>query len=469
MDAAGSRRFHLAVLPTPGMGHLFPLAELSKLLVQRHNFTVTFITFAVADNKATQTFLSTLPSSITSISLPSVPVDDVPSDASIETRMSIVSIRSLPALRSVLLDLQSSTNLVAFLADFFATDGFQIARDLGILYYMFIPTNLQLLSLMLQLPALDAAVKCPYQDLKEPIKLPGCVPIPGPEIVTPLLDRSNDAYKWMLHHAALYRQAQGILVNSFSAIEPGAAKLLTEEEEGRPPVYPIGPMIKASSSSGASPCLKWLDEQPQGSVLFVSFGSAGTLTKKQLEKLALGLEASKQRFLFVLRSPCDEDSSSTYFTAQTKENPLVYLPEGFIERTQGVGFVVPSWAPQIEVLAHSSTGGFLSHCGWNSTLESVTHGVPMIAWPLFAEQAMNAMMLVEGVKIAIRPKKGDDGLIDSEEIARVVKELMEGEEGKVLRNRVKELKEATAVALAEGGSSYKALNEVADKWKSFAL
>ncbi|KAK8956337.1 Hydroquinone glucosyltransferase [Platanthera guangdongensis] len=434
MDFAGAHRRHIAVLPTPGMGHLFPLAELAKLLVSRHHFTVTFITFAAADNRATKNFLSTLPAGITSVSLPPVPLDDVPEDATIETRMSIVTIRSLPALRSILIDLRSSTNLVAFLADFFAADGFEIARELGIFYYMFVPTNLQFLTLMLELPALDAAVKCPFPELENPVRLPGCPPIPGPDILTPLRDRSNDAYKWMLHHARLYRQAQGILVNSFSAIEPGAAKLLAAEEEGRPPSRSA-----ATAVASAAPCLKWLDEQPQGSVLFVSFGS--------------------------VRSPSDKDSSSTYFTAHSKEDPLSYLPGGFLRRTKDAGFVIPSWAPQVEVLAHPATGGFLSHCGWNSTLESVKQGVPMIAWPLFAEQTMNAVMLVEEAKIAIRPKAGEDGVIDREEIARVVGELMEGEQGKAMRNRVKELKEAAEAALSEGGSSYTKLNEVAAKWK----
>ncbi|KAK8935878.1 Hydroquinone glucosyltransferase [Platanthera zijinensis] len=469
MDFAGAHRPHIAVLPTPGMGHLFPLAELAKLLVSRHHFTVTFITFAAADNRATKNFLSTLPAGITSVSLPPVPLDDVPEDATIETRMSIVTVRSLPALRSILIDLRSSTNLVAFLADFFAADGFEIARELGIFYYMFVPTNLQFLTLMLELPALDAAVKCPFPELENPVRLPGCPPIPGPDILTPLRDRSNDCYKWMLHHARLYRQAQGILVNSFSAIEPGAAKLLTAEEEGRPPVYPVGPLIQSRSAAtavaSAAPCLKWLDEQPRGSVLFVSFGSGGTLTRMQLGELALGLESSKHRFLLVVRSPSDKDSSSTYFTAHSKEDPLSYLPGGFLRRTKDVGFVVPSWAPQVEVLAHPATGGFLSHCGWNSTLESVKQGVPMIAWPLFAEQTMNAVMLVEEAKIAIRPKAGEDGVFDREEIARVVGELMEGEQGKAMRNRVKGLKEAAEAALSEGGSSYTKLNEVAAEWR----
>ncbi|PKA58963.1 Hydroquinone glucosyltransferase [Apostasia shenzhenica] len=465
----GVRRPHIAVLPTPGMGHLFPLAELAKLLVHRHHFTITFITFAASDNSATQAFLSTLPSSITSVALPPVPLDDIPDGATIETRMSIVTLRSLPSLRTVLLDLQSTTNLVAFLADFFAADGFHIARELGILYYMFIPSNLQFLTVMFELPALDAAIKCEFPELEEPVRLPGCVPIPGPEILTPLRNRSTEEYKWMLHHAALYRQAQGILVNSFVAIEPGPAKILTSEEQGRPPVYPVGPMIQARSAAGAegAACLRWLDEQPAGSVIFVSFGSGGTLSRKQLWELAMGLEQSKQRFLWVVRSPCDEDSSSTYFTASTKENPLSYLPEGFTERTKEVGLVVPSWAPQIDVLGHAATGGFLSHCGWNSTLESVAHGVPMIAWPLFAEQTMNAVMLAEAVRIAIRPVAGEDGFFYRGEIARVVRELMEGEQGKAVRNRVWLLKEAAGAALSEEGSSLKALDEVAAKWKSF--
>ncbi|KAG0499297.1 hypothetical protein HPP92_003602 [Vanilla planifolia] len=461
-------RPHIAVLPTPGMGHLFPLAELAKILVSRYHFTATFITFAVSENKATRDFLSTLPSAISSVSLPAVPLDDVPPDATIETRMSIVSIRSLPAIRDVLQELRSTTNLVAFLADFFAADSFCIARELGIFYYMFIPTNLQFLTLMFELPTLHATVKCPFQELVEPIKLPGCVPIPGPQILTPLRNRSNDCYRWMLHHADLYHQAQGILVNSFVAMEPRSAKHLTAggRAGSHPPVYPVGPMIQSpSATSPTSLCIKWLDEQPQCSVLFVSFGSGGTLTRRQLGELALGLEQSGQRFLFVVRSPSDEDSSSTYFTASTRENPLSYLPEGFLERTKDVGLVVPSWAPQIEVLSHDATGGFLSHCGWNSTLESVSRGVPMIAWPLFAEQSMNALMLENAARIALRPKAGDDGTFGREEIARVVRELMEGDGGKEARNRVKELKAAAAAALAEGGSSYAALDEVANKWK----
>ncbi|KAG0454730.1 hypothetical protein HPP92_023679 [Vanilla planifolia] len=471
MENGGSHRPHIAMLPSPGIGHLFPLAELAKLLVDRHQFTVTFINFAASENKTTQAVLSTLPSSITSVSLPPVPLDDLPDDAAIETRMSIVSLRSLPALRSVLSELRSTTNLVAFLADFFAADGLSVARDLGIFHYMFVPTNLHFLTLMLELPALVDAKKVPCTELAKPVPLPCCVPILAQQIPVPLRDSANEAHRWMIRHAGFYRQAQGILVNSCAAIEPGPAKVLTSATgaPSHPPVYLVGPLIKSPSDSVSklkSSCIRWLDDQPQGSVLFVSFGSGGTLSRRQLGELALGLELSGHRFLFTVRST-NEDSASAYFTAITKENPLCHLPEGFIDRTKDHGLVVPSWAPQIEVLAHASTGGFLSHCGWNSTLESIAHGVPMIAWPLFAEQMMNAVMLTEAARVAVHPKPGEDGIYDREEVARVVRELMEGEKGKLVRHKVRELKEAAATALVVGGSSYSALEEVTQKWKSF--
>ncbi|CAL5396868.1 unnamed protein product [Camellia sinensis] len=120
---------------------------------------------------------------------------------------------------------------------------------------------------------------------------------------------------------------------------------------------------------------------------------------------------SGQRFLWVVRSPNDKSANAAFFTAQSQNDPFGFLPEGFLERTKGRGLVVQSWAPQIEVLRHHSTRGFLTHCGWNSILESVVHGVPLIAWPLYAEQKMNAVMLTEGLNVALRPKSDETGLV----------------------------------------------------------
>ncbi|CAN0825214.1 Hydroquinone glucosyltransferase [Linum grandiflorum] len=169
-------------------------------------------------------------------------------------------------------------------------------------------------------------------------------------------------------------------------------------------------------------------------------------------ELALGLEASHKRFIWVVRSPNDADSSSSYFS------------EGFVDRTKGRGLIVPSWAPQMQVLSHAATGGFMSHCGWNSTLESLVNGVPMIAWPLYAEQKMNAVLLEKDFGVALRPRVGSE-VIGREEIGNVARSLMEGEEGKRVRYRMKELKDAAGKVLSKDGSSNRALSEVVQKWK----
>lgn len=450
------------------MGHLIPLAELAKRLVHRYNLTATFITFAESASKAQRAFLDSLPPSISSLSLPPVDLSDLPSDAKIETRMAVATTRSLPALTSVFQTLQQSHNLIALVADLFAPDAFDSARDLGIPPYLFFPSNLLALSLLLHLPELDRSFPCEFRDIPTPIKLPGCVAIPGKDILAPLQDKTDEAYSWMVHLGNKYREAEGILVNTFDEIEPDTAKELKKTEPGRPPVYTVGPLIRTGSEGkpDTSGCVAWLDQQPPGSVLFVSFGSGGTLSSAQTEELALGLEMSGQRFLWVVRSPIDHASNANYFNSESIDDPFEFLPKGFVQRTKGAGLVVPSWAPQIQVLGHPSTGGFLTHCGWNSTLESVVSGVPMIAWPLFAEQKQNAIMLVEDARIALKPKFGTDGVARKEEISEVVKELMEGEQGKAVRYNVRELQAAGAKALEVDGSSSKALDEIVSKWKS---
>jgi hydroquinone glucosyltransferase len=143
---------------------------------------------------------------------------------------------------------------------------------------------------------------------------------------------------------------------------------------------------------------------------------------------------------------------------------LKFLPKGFLERTKEKGFILASWAPQVEILKQNSVGGFLSHCGWNSILESIQVGVPIVAWPLFAEQAMNAVMLSDGLKVALRLKYEDDEIVDKEKIAKVIKCLMEGEEGKGMRERMKSLKDSAANALKDDGSSIQTLSHLANQW-----
>lgn len=327
------------------------------------------------------------------------------------------------------------------------------------------------LSFAFYLPQLDQEVQCEFRDLHEPVKIPGSTPVHGKDLLYPVQDRKDDAYKCFLYHAKRYRLAHGIIENSFVELEPEVIKLLQINEPGRPLVYPVGPLVNEDSSRTGvdgveiDKCLSWLDEQPRGSVIFVCFGSGGTLSSAQMNELAIGLETSEQRFLWVVRCPKDKVANVSNFIADSNVDPFDFLPNGFVERTKEKGLVVPYWAPQAKVLNHGSTGGFLTHCGWNSVLESVVNGVPLVAWPLYAEQKMNAVLVSEEVKVAMRPKVSENGLVERDEIANVVKRLMEGEEGKKLRNKMMDLKEAASIALKENGSSTKKICELALKWK----
>ncbi|CAN1157212.1 Hydroquinone glucosyltransferase [Linum perenne] len=425
------------------MGHLIPLVELAKRLVTCHSLTVTFI-IPTADGPPSAAMKSVLDS------LPSASVDSV-----FLPPVSLLA-RSLPFLRDVFRS--SGRGFSALVVDLFGTDAFDVAAEFGAAPYVFYPSTAMALSLFLYLPELDEEVTGAYSDLQEPVRIPGCIPVNGSDLLDPVQDRSNDAYRWLLYHAKRYRLAEGVMVNSFPELEPGAIKsLLSQDGPGKKPmVYPVGPLVNMDSphKTGArSECLDWLDDQPGGSVLFVSFGSGGTLSYDQINELALGLEMSEQRFLWVVRSPDDKTANASFFTAQSQNDPFHFLPKGFLDRTRGRGLVVASWAPQAQILSHNSTGGFLTHC------------VPLIVWPLYAEQKMNAVMLTDDIKVALRPKKVGNEVIKRDEIGNVVRSLMEGEEGKKVRYRMKELKDAAGKVLSKDGSSSRALSEVVQKWK----
>lgn len=128
--------------------------------------------------------------------------------------------------------------------------------------------------------------------------------------------------------------------------------------------------------------------------------------------------------------------------------------------------MVKSWAPQVAVLNHASVGGFVTHCGWNSVLEAVCAGVPMVAWPLYAEQRFNRVVMVEEMKLAFPMEESEEGFVTATEVEKRVRELMESEEGRnTLRLRIMAMKEAAETAMSDGGSSRTALTKLVKSWR----
>lgn len=241
----------------------------------------------------------------------------------------------------------------------------------------------------------------------------------------------------------------GQLVNTFYEMEKKFIDWWKRED--RIKVWCVGPLCLAEPEPEPPKVepswIKWLDEKlEQGcSVLYVAFGSQAEISHEQLKQIAIGLEESKVNFLWVVR--------------KLKETEL---GEGFEERVKERGIVVRDWVDQRQILKHQSVQGFLSHCGWNSVLESVCAGVPMLAWPMLAEQPLNARMVVEEIKAGLRVETFDgtlNGFVKWEGLVKMVKELMEGEMGKEVRKKVKEVAEMAKMAMEENkGSSWKTLD-----------
>lgn len=472
---------HVLIFPGAGMGHLIPMAELAMDLSGRHGLKITFITCKwmfsprLMDIYAQRILSSRL--DITFVQLPQVEIEGA-EHMRIETRLSKLLEKSKGSVESALRSLvHSSSPVSAFITDFFCTTMFDVAADLRIPTFVFFTSPASVLSVLLSMPRLLSDTEVSFKDSDFAVEVPGVPPIPARDMPDPLMDRSNEAFYWFVHHFSRLWEVEGILINTFEELETEAIKALVQGKiinpthiDRMPRFYAVGPVISSSPfeyndeivEDGGVDCVKWLDNQPTSSVVFVSFGSGAALPREQVTELAAGLEQSGHRFLWVLRSP-----SSSYLSIEETDISQL-LPEGFESRIRDRGLVVPSWAPQIAVLSHPSTGGFISHCGWNSTLESISRGVPMICWPLFAEQRFNMFLLVNEFKAAIEVKMEGDGFVRREEVERAVRELMGGDVGMRVRQRARELKEKSMAALGEGGSSYKAMDAVVSQWTTDA-
>ncbi|XP_027908013.1 hydroquinone glucosyltransferase-like [Vigna unguiculata] len=464
---------HIAVIPGIGFTHLVPILNFSKRLVQLHpHFHVTCIIPSIGSlPNASKAILQTLPPNINPILLPPVNLNDQPQGTRSVIKIHLAITRSMQSIHHTLKSITSNTPIVAMIIDSFAGEALGFAPEFNMLCYIYFPCSVTTLSTYLYMPKLDEEASCEYKDLPHPIQVPGCLPFHGRDLCTLARDRTGLPHELFLQRVKRISLVDGIFVNTFLEMETDPIRAFTDEERGYPPLYPVGPIVQTGTATADSTtgleCLTWLDKQQDGSVLYVCFGSGGTLSQEQMNELAHGLELSKHKFLWVVRAPSDK-AGAGYLDGEKDVDPSEFLPSGFLERTKEQGMVVPSWAPQIEILGHGSVGGFLSHCGWNSTLESVVHGLPLITWPLFAEQRMNAVVMSEGLKVGVRARVSENGLVERVEIVEKIKCLMEEEEGREMRKRVKELKEAATNALKPDGASTKTLSQLAIKWKNLA-
>ncbi|KAK9707073.1 hypothetical protein RND81_07G170800 [Saponaria officinalis] len=192
-------------------------------------------------------------------------------------------------------------------------------------------------------------------------------------------------------------------------------------------------------------CLEWLDSKEPESVIYICFGSTTKFSGPQLKEIALALESSGQQFIWVLQKDKGDEE---------------WLRDGFEERMHNKGLIVRGWAPQVVILGHKAVGGFVTHCGWNSTLEGISAGLPMVTWPVFAEQFLNEKLITDILKIGVQVGSkqwnvmSEGTFLKSGEIGAALKRVMKGSDALEMRNRAKKLKDFAREAVDEGGSSY---------------
>ncbi|GJN07716.1 hypothetical protein PR202_ga25570 [Eleusine coracana subsp. coracana] len=228
-----------------------------------------------------------------------------------------------------------------------------------------------------------------------------------------------------------------------------------------PPIYTVGPLAQLLASSSSAPCtedstglgaidisiweedtrcLSWLDGKK--SVVYVNFGSVAVMTSSQTREFALGLAACGFPFLWVKRPDVVDNNAG---------EDVAHLSDAFNDAVaEGNGLVVP-WCAQAAVLRHAAVGLFVTHCGWNSLLEATAAGLPVLGWPVFAEQTTNCRQVCQvwgnGAELPDQ--------VESAAVARMVREMMEGELGREKREKAAEWKTKAEAATGKDGSSWR--------------
>ncbi|KAK8694830.1 hypothetical protein V6N13_072374 [Hibiscus sabdariffa] len=281
------------------------------------------------------------------------------------------------------------------------------------------------------------------------VQLPGMPEFTVGDLPTFMLPISPPHFRlWVTEFISVLDKVKWVLGNSVHELEEEVVKSLASVK----PVNPIGPLVspvllgKEETVEGSvdmwraqDSCIEWLNTQPPSSVIYISFGSIIMSPKNQIHSIATALKNMKRPFLWVVKA------------SEARKDEF---PSGFLEEieTEKWGLVV-SWCPQEKVLMNQALACFVTHCGWNSTLETVVAGVPIVAHPEWTDQPTNSKLLVDVFKIGVRMNNcGEEG-VSAEEVERCIMEVIDGAEALEMKKRAMELKEAAKKALEDGGSS----------------
>ncbi|KAL5558965.1 hypothetical protein UlMin_035176 [Ulmus minor] len=428
---------HAVCIPFPAQGHISPMLKLAKLLHFK-GFHITFVNTEFNHNRLLKSrgpeAIEDLPSFRFEKIPDGLPPTDVEATQDIPSLCDSVNKTCLAPFRELLSKLNSSMDVppvTCVVSDGAMSFTIDAAEEFGIPEVLFWTTSACGFMGYLHYQQLVDKGFTPFKDW-----IPGMKDIRLKDL--PSFFRTTNPQDIMVNHNIFVTKraprASAIILNTFYALEQEVLDAF--KSVLHPPVYPIGFLhlilnqipynnLKSFGSNlwkEDTKCLEWLDSKEPNSVVYVNFGSITVMTLEQLVEFAWGLANSNKSFLWVIRPDLVAGDSAV-------------LPPEFVEETKERSLLT-SWCPQEQVLSHPAVGGFLTHSGWNSTIESISAGVPMLCWPFFAEQQTNCRYCCEewgiGMEIESDAKR--------EEIERLVRLLMEGDKGKEMKEKAENWK-----------------------------
>ncbi|KAL2932179.1 UDP-glycosyltransferase 86A1 [Bienertia sinuspersici] len=459
------KKLHAIIVPLPLQGHIIPFINLAIKLTSK-GFSITFINThyihhqITLSNPTTTTndiFSKARRSSSSSLDIEYITVSDgllLEFDRSMNHDQWVGSMtHCFPAhLEVAMAEIKRSrpSNIGSCLiVDSYFVWASKLAKKFGMFHVSFWTEPAMVLDVYFhrQLLLANGHIGPGSSQRKDTIQyIPGITSINRSDLTSYLQEEDLTTLHPQYNFASLddTKKAQFILGNTVQELEAQTIAAI----QAHTPFYAIGPLFPPGLTKNPvstnlwaeSDCTLWLDSKPHGSVLYVSFGSYAHISKEVLKEIANGIKLSGVNFLWVVRPD---------MVSSDDPDPL---PSGFRDEVCDRGMIV-TWTSQTMVLCHRAIGGFLTHCGWNSTLESIQCEVPLLCFPLYTDQFTNRKLIVDDWKIG--SNLCEEKPVTKEEVARKIKDLMNGSMGYELRGRMKGIKQVLQKATAIEGSSEK--------------
>ncbi|XP_009341756.2 (R)-mandelonitrile beta-glucosyltransferase [Pyrus x bretschneideri] len=442
---------HAVCVPFPAQGHINPMLNVAKLLHFK-GFHITFVNTEFNHKRLLKSRGSNSLDGLPSFQFETIPDGLPPTKANVTQDIPSLCHSTkktcLPHFRELLSKLNSSPDsppVSCIVSDGVMSFTLDAAQELGIPEVLFWTTSACGFLAYMQFYRLIEKGHTPLKDASYLTNgyldtvidwIPGMKDIRLKDI--PSFMRTTEPDDQMLDFILVEteraKKASAIILNTFHDFE---REVLDALSTLLPPVYSIGPLnlqigqipvdkelksIRSNLWIEEPECLEWLHTKEPNSVVYVNFGSITVMTNEQLTEFAWGLANCKKTFLWVIRPDLVGGDSAV-------------VPQEFVEETKDRSLMA-SWCPQEQVLSHPAIGGFLTHCGWNSTLESVCGGVPMVCWPFFAEQQTNCRFSCKELGIGLEI----EGDVKRKYVEGLVRKLMDGKEGKEMRKKALEWK-----------------------------